>query len=149
MRKTDAIDVREFARFILTGVTATVGNIGAVWLARIFVTFEIALFAGIGAGLAISFTLSKLFAFGSRSWGSAGGEAVRFLIVYAAGCLVYWVVAVSARRFLVTHGVVTDLAEISGIIIGAGTMVLTSYFGHRFFTYRTYQRNPMHLRDVS
>jgi putative flippase GtrA len=149
MIKAAAVDIRELVRFILVGITATVGNIGAVWLAGIFVTFEIALFAGIGVGLAISFTLSKLFAFGSRSWDSAGGEATRFLIVYAMGCVVYWLVAVSLRRLLVTHGVVTDLAEISGIIVGAGTMLLTSYFGHRFFTYRTYQRNSTRLRDVS
>ena len=29
------------------------------------------------------------------------------------------------------------VAESGGILIGAGTMMLTSYFGHRFFTYRT------------
>jgi putative flippase GtrA len=147
--KTTAVDIRELARFILVGITATVGNIGAVWLARIFVTFEIALFAGIGVGLAISFTLSKLFAFDSRSWDSAVDESVRFLIVYAVGCMVYWAVTVTVGRFLVTQGVLTDLAEFSGIIVGAGTMMLTSYFGHRFFTYRTHQRDPAHLRDAS
>ena len=29
------MDLREFARFILTGVTATVGNIAVVWLSRL------------------------------------------------------------------------------------------------------------------
>ena len=66
MVRTTVIDTREFARFIFTGVTATVGNIAAVGLARFFVSFEIALGAGIVAGFALSFTLSKFFAFRSR-----------------------------------------------------------------------------------
>jgi putative flippase GtrA len=138
--KTTVVDTREFARFILTGVTATVGNIATVWAARFIVSFEVALLAGIFAGIALSFTLSKLFAFGSHSWERARGEAARFLIVYAMSCTVYWVLAVVCGRFVLVRGVAPETAEIGGILIGAGTMTITSYFGHRFFTYRTYQR---------
>jgi putative flippase GtrA len=145
MVKSSAIDIREFARFILSGVTATLGNIAAVWVARHFVSFEIALLAGILAGVTISFLLSKLFAFGSLSWERAGSEATRFLIVYAVSCAAYWAVAVVSGRFLLVHGVAVETAEIAGVLIGAATMMLTSYFGHRFFTYRTYQRTVERL----
>jgi putative flippase GtrA len=138
MRKISAVDIGELARFILTGVIATLGNVSAVWIARLFVPFEFALPAGIVAGLAISFTLSKFFAFGSRSWAGAGGEAWRFLIVHAVGCAVYMTTAVSIGRFLLGHGLIIKAAETCGILFGAGTMTFTSYFGHRFFTYRTY-----------
>jgi putative flippase GtrA len=140
MVKAAAIDVREFARFVLSGVTATIGNMVAVWLARRFLPFEIALLAGIATAIAISFALSKFFAFRSRSWNRAVGEAARFLIVYATGCAMYWMVAVFIRMFLLAHGVAVEAAEPEGILVGAGTMMLTSYCGHRFFTYRTYQR---------
>ena len=140
MVKASAIDVREFARFILSGVTATIGNMVAVWLARRFLSFEIALLAGIATAIKISFALSKFFAFRSRSWNRAVGEAARFLIVYATGCTVYWVAAVSIRMYLLAHGVAVEAAEPGGILVGAGTMMVTSYCGHRFFTYRTYQR---------
>jgi hypothetical protein len=50
-----------------------------VWLTRYFLSFETALLAGIAAAIAISFALSKFFAFRSRSWNGAGGEAARFL----------------------------------------------------------------------
>ena len=135
-----AIDVREFARFVLSGVTATIGNTVAVWLARRFLSFEIALLAGIATAIAISFALSKFFAFRSRSWNRAVGEAARFLIVYATGCAMYWVVAVFIRTFLLARDVAVEVAEPGGVLVGAGTMMLTSYCGHRFFTYRTYQR---------
>jgi putative flippase GtrA len=123
---------------VLSGVTATIGNMAAVWLTRRFLSFEIALLAGIATAVAISFALSKLFAFRSRSWNRAVGEAARFLIVYATGCAVYRTVAVSTRIFLLAHGVAVEAAEPGGVVVGAGTMMLTSYCGHRFFTYRTY-----------
>ena len=123
MVKAAAIDVREFARFVLSGVTATVGNMLTVWLTRRFLSFDIALLAGIAMAIAISFALSKFFAFRSRSWNRTVGEAVRFLIVYATGCAVYWMVAVSIRMFLLSHGVAAETAEPGGILMGAGTMM--------------------------
>jgi putative flippase GtrA len=138
MAKSSAVDIGELARFVLTGVISGLGNVSAVWMARPFVSFEVALPAGVVAGLAISFTLSKLFAFGSRSWARAGGEAWRFLIVYAVSCAIYMTTAVIIGRFLLGYGLMTKAAETCGILVGAGTMTFTSYFGHRFFTYRTY-----------
>jgi putative flippase GtrA len=132
------VNPREFLRFVLTGLTATVGNLAAVWTARQFVPFEIALLAGIGAGLTVSFTLSKLFAFESRSWRGAKGEAARFLLVYGASSGVYWLVAVVVRRVAMAQGLSQSLAVFGGVIVGAGTMMVTSYLGHRFFTYRTH-----------
>jgi putative flippase GtrA/SAM-dependent methyltransferase len=147
MVKVAAIDMREFARFVLGGVTATIGNVTAVWLARRFLSFEIALLAGIATAITISFSLSKLFAFRSRSWNHTVGEAARFLIVYTTGSAIYWMIAVFIRTFLLARGVAVEVAEPGSILVGAGTMMLTSYCGHRFFTYRTYQR-AKHLDEV-
>jgi putative flippase GtrA len=138
-----AIDMREFGRFVLTGVIATVGNLAAVWLARQIVAFEIALLAGLATGLTVSFVLSKMFAFGSPSWNRASGEASRFLVVYAVGCVTYWAVAVVTARLAAAHGFAAEIRDIVSALVGAGTMTFTSYFGHRFFTYRTYRRSEM------
>lgn len=149
MGKTAAIDWPELARFIVTGAAATFGNIAAVGLARLYESFEISLLVGIAAGITISFTLSKWFAFGSRSWSRTGGEAARFLIVYSVGCAAYWAVAVVMGRLLLANGLTSKAAEMWGILIGAGTMTLTSYFGHRFFTYRTYRSAANRLGGAS
>jgi putative flippase GtrA len=138
-----AIDIREFLRFVLTGLVATLGNIVAVWTARRLVSFEAALLAGIVAGLTISFLLSKLFAFGSPSWKRAGGELARFVTVYAASCGIYWAIAVTITWSAVRSGAATRPAEMGGLLVGAATMALTNYFGHRFFTYRTNRRSGM------
>src|SRR3981189_1197563 len=128
MGKADAVDLFELSRFILSGIVSTLGNIVAFWGARFFVTFETALLVGIFAGLIMSFTLSKLFAFNSRSWRRTGGEAARFIVVYAVGCAVYWAVAVVIQLVGLSHGTAPRMAEAVGILVGAGTMVFTSYF---------------------
>jgi putative flippase GtrA len=135
------IDTLEFLRFIVTGVVATIGNIAAFWCVRPFMSFETALPVGIMVGLTISFLMSKLFAFGSPSWKRAGGEIARFLMVYATGCGIYWMIAVLIRWLAVRNGAAVNVAEMGGLLMGAATMALTSYFGHRFFTYRTHRRS--------
>lgn len=149
MTKSAAVDIREFARFLLVGVIATIGNLAAVYLARAFVSFECALLAGIAAGITLSFLLSKLFAFASHSWKRTGGEFVRFLIVYSVGCALYWGVAVALGRFFLAGSLSPRTAELGGAVVGAGTMALTSYLGHRFITYRTYQRTVVRVDPTS
>lgn len=135
-----AVDPREFGRFIVSGLTSTLGNVAAVWLAGRLIPFEIALFAGVAAGLTISFLMSKLFAFGSRSWARAGGEGVRFLAVYCVGATIYWTVAVVVGRVSQAYGLTSSIAEPFGVLAGAGVMMVATYLGHRFFTYRTFRR---------
>jgi putative flippase GtrA len=139
------IDARELARFILTGISATVVNISALWLALHFMPYEMALVPGILAGMTISFTLSKLFAFKKRSWSQVTSEAARFLIVYAIGSTTCWIVAVVVRIIALERGILPQVAAIGSALIGAATMLVTSYFGHRFYTYRTHLRTLTNL----
>jgi putative flippase GtrA len=134
-----AIDTSEFVRFVATGITATVGNISGVWFALYFFPFEISLAIGVTCGFLISFALSKLVAFRSRSWDRAPGEIGRFLVVYAAGVIIYWGVGLFVARHLLPGLLEAKIAEIGGALVGASTMTFTSYLGHRFFTYRTFR----------
>jgi putative flippase GtrA len=134
------IDPAELTRFILSGIVSALANIGTVRLARFVLSYDLALVVGIVVALAVSFALTKLFAFGSKSWSRAPGQAVRFLIVFLSGCVLYWAVAVTVNRLGIGYGLSGVVAETAGIIVGGGVMMVSSYFGHRFFTYRTYQR---------
>ncbi|KMO40903.1 hypothetical protein VQ02_06945 [Methylobacterium variabile] len=133
-----AIDIREFVRFVGTGVTATIGNLAAVWIVARHGSFGLALLAGSIAGFILSFVLSKLVAFRARSWDRAWAEALRFTLVHGAGAVVYWVVGFAVGRYVLPHLLDRPLSELGGAFVGAGVMTATSYFGHRFFTYRTY-----------
>jgi putative flippase GtrA len=134
------IHIREFIRFFFAGITAALGNLAAVWLARRFVSLETALLIGLFAGLTISFILSKLVAFESQSWERASGEALRFLLVYAVGCIVYYTAAIIFVRSALARGLAGEAAEMGGAFAGSALMTFSSYFGHRYFTYRSHER---------
>jgi putative flippase GtrA len=129
------VDRRQFLRFLVTGLTATVANLGAVWLVRTRVDYQSALLIGVTIGFCISFLLSKFFAFQSRSWMAARHEFSRFMIVYAFGILCYFAIAFVFGHGLLLFVLPRRYAELGGAFLGAGSMTFTSYFGHRFFTY--------------
>ena len=135
-RSRDVVDVREFARFVLTGVLATCANLLAVWLARHVVAYQFALIAGVAAGASVSFPMSKRFAFRSADWKRSHREFGRFALVYAGGVVVYWTVAMLFGRLILPAVMARPAAELVGAFFGAGLMTFTSYFGHRFYTYR-------------
>lgn len=134
------VDVGEFARFFLTGVTATVGNMLMVSLAVHVMAYRFALIAGLATGFVISFVMGKLFAFRSRSAQHSGGELKRFLIVYAVGAALLWGVGMVVGLHLAPLILPQRLAELCGVLAGASIMVVTSYFGHRFYTYAHLRR---------
>lgn len=132
-----AINPREAVRFVVSGGLSTLLNLAAVAVARLFMSYDLALLCGIIAGISSSFLLTKMFAFRAREWSRTSGEAGRFLLVYGFGLMLYYFVALVVRGQLVAAGVDTMIADLAGVLVGAGLMTVTGYFGHRHFTYRT------------
>jgi len=137
MQDPALVDPREFARFLITGIVATIGNLAVVWLLRGDVPYPVALGCGIATGFAISFALTKLFAFRPAEPDGTGETLARFLVVYAAGVAINMTVAVVAGHGVLPHWLDLRSAEMAGAFLGAGSMTVTSYFGHRYFTYKT------------
>lgn len=129
------VSVREFVRFCVTGVVATLGNAAAVAGVRGIFAYPKALIAGLLAGFAISFSMGKLFAFRSRSLSGTWGELARFFFVYAFGALIYWAVGMLVGLKLAPLLMPRQWAEMAGVAAGASVMMITSYMGHRWFTY--------------
>ena len=136
MQQTKIVEMGELSRFVLTGVTATVANLGTAWLSRGYVDYPRALVFGVAAGFCVSFLLMKVFAFRSREWNRAPGEAARFVLVYSLGLVIYGLVSMIAGGELLPRLMPRRWAEMIGLLAGAGTMTVTSYLGHRFYTYR-------------
>ena len=132
------VDPTEFSRFVLSGAVAALGNFLTVWLLRHYQSYEVSVLLGAVAAAAISFVLFKSYAFESRSWRRAPAEVSRFTVVYALGSAVYWTVAVLLGAYVLPGVLPPAAAEAFGVLLGAAAMSLTSYFGHRFFTYRTH-----------
>jgi len=138
-RKTasNLVDPAEFARFVASGVTATGGNLAVVWVLRQVIEYHFALVGGAATGLAISFTMSKLFAFRSAEQFGLNGEFGRFLMVWGFGTAVYMIVAMIMGTVVLPIWLPEREAEMGGALLGAGSMAVTSYIGHRFFTYKS------------
>ncbi|MGI4878855.1 MAG: GtrA family protein [Janthinobacterium lividum] len=130
------VDTREFMRFFVTGVIATIGNLCAVWFASQYLPYQYALFAGVAAGASISFPLTKIFAFKSQDWGDSRREMVRFVLIYGVGVVVYWTVSMVAGLRVLPAFMPAHPAQLLGALIGAGMTTVTNYLGHRFYTYR-------------
>lgn len=131
------VDPAEFARFVASGVTATAGNLAVVWVLRRMVEYHFALVGGAATGLSISFAMSKLFAFRSHEDFGLNGELGRFLMVWGLGTCVYMAVALIMGTIVLPLWLPEGPAEMGGALCGAGSMAVTSYLGHRFFTYRS------------
>lgn len=139
-RRRRLVDARELARFVFSGATAATANIGTVLLMRSHAVFEISVVVGVFSGFVVSFVLSKWFAFRSSSWRRMTAELRRFIVVYALSSSIYWLVAVTVRRALGSYSVPTKTADLASIFVASGIMMLSSYLGHRFFTYRHIRR---------
>ena len=137
-----AMDVREFARFFIGGVAGAAANLFGVWLVRRLAAYQIALVVGLAVGFVVSFLMSKLFAFRSRAIAGTGTEVTRFMLVYAAGMACYFAISLMVGHGLLLRLLPRETAEMAGAVCGSAAMMLTSYFGHRFWTYRHVRRLP-------
>jgi putative flippase GtrA len=138
--RASIVDPREFARFVVTGIIATIGNMTAVAVALNFTSYQIAVIVGIAVGASISFPLAKILAFQSRDWRDARTEMPRFVLVYAIGVSISWLVSMAFGHGVLLRFLPLRQAELLGALIGAGTCTVTNYLGHRFYTYRGTRR---------
>lgn len=127
--------MRQFWAFVLVGGLAALVN----WLSRIIfsaqgITFEIAVVMAYILGMTTAYTLSRRFVF-EKTGRSVSGEIWRFSLVNLGSLLVVFVVSVSLERWILPGvGWTWRSAEVAHGI-GVLSPVLTSYLGHRYFTF--------------
>jgi putative flippase GtrA len=128
---------REFIRYVLSGGSATVVNLAAVWLSRQFASYETAVAIGALFGTATTYLMTKTFVFNARSKAVDYPEVARFLCIHGVVCLQIWLVAVSLERWILPAMGVAAYREAIASVIGVGSVVFTGYFLHRKVTYRS------------
>ena len=88
-----------------------------------------------------AFTLTRLFVF-ERSGRSRSVELARFAIVNATSVAVTWVVAVALVRWIFPAVGFDFEPELIGHVVGLSASSVSSYFGHRHFSFRRAGRSP-------
>jgi len=131
----------EFGRFLLTGGVAAGVNVAARWLLSHAMIYEAAVVLAYLAGMTTAYLLSRAFVF-ARSGRTVADEAVRFALVNVVALAQVWIVSVGLAR-LVFPAVgfawhAEDIAHLIGVVIPA----VTSYFGHRHFSFASRRSGP-------
>lgn len=126
--------VGEFGRFLLTGGVAAGVNVVSRWLLSHALTYELAVVLAYLAGMATAYLLSRAFVF-ARSGRTMLDEAVRFALVNMVALAQVWVVSVGLARLVFPAAGFSWHAEDIAHLIGVAIPAVTSYFGHRHFSF--------------
>ncbi len=125
----------QFLSFVLAGGIAAAANWGSRFLFSMWVPFEAAVVLAYIVGMVTAFMLMRAFVFaagGRRVFGQVG----RFIVVNIAALAQTLVVSVVLARWVLPAIGVRDDAEAIGHLVGVAVPVVTSYFGHRLYTFR-------------
>lgn len=130
------IDVATFVRFLALGGFAAAVN----WLSRFplqrLMSFSQAVVAAYMIGMIVAFVLFRSYVF-PNSPQSLQRQATLFILVNVLGLVQVWAVSmVLVYRVFPAIGFVGALTEPVGHGIAIGVPALSSYFGHRFLTFR-------------
>jgi len=125
----------EFMRFILTGGFAA----GVNFLSRIgfseFVTYRFAVFYAYIIGMITAFILAKLLVF-DKSSQSTSHEFARFTLVNIAAVIQVWLISVGLVEYGFPAINFVFYPESVAHLIGISVPVVTSYYGHKYFTFK-------------
>lgn len=128
---------RKFILYVISGSTATVANLLAVFITRQFTDYSTAAFTGAIVGTVTSYILSKTIVFGATEKMLDHAEIIRFLFVHAVVCFQVWGVSVSLEAWVIPTALSSGMREAIASLIGAGSVVFTGFFLHRYVTFRS------------
>lgn len=124
----------EFLKFLLTGGVAAFVNLAARWLLNLMMSYEIAVVVAYLIGMITAYTFSKLFVF-EASGRTVQDEFARFALVNLAALVQVWLVSVGLARLAFPALGFDWYAEDIAHLIGVAVPAVTSYFGHRHFSF--------------
>lgn len=126
---------KEFAQFLLVGGASALVNFFARILINHFVSFSTAVVLAYLVGMVTAFILSKLYVF-ERSGRHHLHELRDFTIVNLFAVVQVWIISVGLAEHVFPaigyHFYAKDLAHLIGLSVPA----VTSYFGHKYFSFR-------------
>ena len=125
---------RRFALFLMAGGISAAFNVASRIAFSQAVRYEIAVVLAYLVGMTIAYTLNRLFVF-ERSGRAVADEYVRFGIVNLVALAQVWIVSVGLARFLFPALGFAWHADTVAHVIGVAVPAVTSYFGHKHFSF--------------
>lgn len=126
---------RQFSLYLLAGGLAALANWGSRFVFSRWLPFEAAVLAAFCVGLCTGFLLMRRYAFaGSRQ--SLPRQAFGYLLVNLFAALQTLVISSVLLRLVLPPQLLGLSAEAVAHAAGILVPVVTSYFGHRWITFR-------------
>jgi putative flippase GtrA len=123
-----------FSLFILVGGLAALVNLGARVLLTLAMRYEAAVTVAYLFGMTVAYVLNKRYVF-PKSGRAAHREYVRFAIVNGMAFVQVFVVSVVLARWAFPLLGFTFYPETVAHIIGVGSPVVTSFLGHKYYSF--------------
>lgn len=125
----------QFVRFLVTGGIAAIVNLMSRRLLDLVMPFELAVAVAYLLGMTTAYVLARMFVFETLGC-SVASEFWRFAAVNMVALVPVWSVSVGLARGLFPAIGFTWHADDIAHLIGVLSPVVTSYLGHRHFSFR-------------
>ncbi|WP_410209781.1 GtrA family protein [Aquirhabdus sp.] len=136
MKKTLAFFFQpRFLKFLLAGGVAAAANYGSRFIFNIWVSYEQAIVLAYLVGMVVAFILMRRHVFYRQSH-HLGPQIFKFIIVNILAVSQTLLISIALVRWVFPAISMTYAPEAAAHLIGVLVPAMTSYFGHRFFTFR-------------
>ncbi|QDF95536.1 hypothetical protein CJ010_02710 [Azoarcus sp. DD4] len=125
----------QFLRFLVAGGIAAGANFGSRFVFSIFFAYGVAVFFAYLVGMLIAFLLMRGHVF-NASQGPLAPQVTKFVGVNLLAVLQTLAISLLLARWALPSVGIQDHAEALGHLVGVVVPVVTSYFGHKFLTFR-------------
>jgi len=137
--KIDKAFIRQFSLFLVTsGFAAGVNILSRVVLSK-FMSYEIAVFVAYLIGMLTAYILTRKFVFES-SGQSVQREMAGFIFINIIAVIQVWGVSVGLYRWGLPLIGWTWNPQLTAHVIGVLSPAFTSYFGHKYVSFRKIDR---------
>lgn len=125
----------QFLRFLVAGGIAASANFGSRFVFSIFFAYGVAVFLAYLVGMLVAFLLMRRHVF-NASQGPLSSQVAKFVGVNVLALLQTLAISLVLARWVLPSVGILNQAEALGHIVGVLMPAVTSYFGHKFLTFR-------------
>jgi putative flippase GtrA len=125
----------QLLRFALVGGAAAVVNIASRVVLSKFVSFELAVVVAYVFGMTFAFVMNRKLVF-QVSNRPIWNECFRFFLVNVVALVQVWLVSIGLFNWILPAIGWTFYVELTAHAIAVCSPILTSYYAHKFFTFR-------------
>lgn len=125
----------EFLRFLIAGGIAAGANFGSRFVFSMFLDYGFAVFFAYLVGMLVAFLLMRGHVFDAKS-GPLAPQVAKFIGVNVVAVLQTLVISLILARWLLPSLGFVEHVEALAHLVGVLVPVVTSYFGHKFLTFR-------------